>query len=308
MTPDRTPPDIRPAATQEDPVEQYELDALEAITTRKPRDYREISVAPLTPVIGAEVSGVDLGELSDTQLAEVRTAFLDHHVLVFRDQEITDEEHKRLAGHFGELRPVNPPPPEGDPYVLEIKTSSAAANVAGNAWHADGTADAEPSLGSMLYITETPQGGSGGDTLFANMHLAYEMLSPTWRGLLDGLTAVHDGEQSFRGYTVPPNYEIPVNEHPLVVRHPETDRPILYVNPAYTSRIPQLSEDESRAVLDMLFALVTNRPLLTCRVRWTPKTLVFWDNRCVQHHATYDYYPLSRYGRRVAINGGPLKG
>ncbi|WP_055563496.1 TauD/TfdA dioxygenase family protein [Streptomyces atriruber] len=289
-------------------MEQYELDALEAITTRPPRDYREISVAPLTPVIGAEVSGVDLARLSEAQLAEVKTAFLDHHVLVFRDQEITDEEHKRFAGHFGELRPVNPPPPEGDPYVLEIKTSAAAVNVAGNAWHADGTADAEPSLGSMLYITETPAGGSGGDTLFANMHLAYEMLSPTWRGLLDGLTAVHDGYQSFRGYTVPPNYEVPVNEHPLVVRHPETDRPILYVNQAYTSRIPQLSEDESRAVLDMLFALVPHRAMLACRVRWAPNTLVFWDNRCVQHHATYDYYPMTRYGRRVAINGGPLKG
>ena len=288
-------------------MEQYELDALEALTNRPPREYREISVAPLTPVIGAEVSGVALGRLSERQLAEVRTAFLDHHVLVFRDQEISVEEHKRFAGHFGELRPVNPPPPTGDPYVLEIRTTPGAQYVAGNAWHADGTADAEPSLGSMLHISETPEGGSGGDTLFANMHLAYEMLSPTWRALLDGLTAVHDGEQSFQGYPVPSNYTIPVNVHPLVVRHPETGRPVLYVNKSYTSRIPQLSADESRAVLDMLFSLVTERPLLSCRVRWAPNTLVFWDNRCVQHHATYDYYPLTRYGRRVAINGGPLK-
>ncbi|MEV7425064.1 MULTISPECIES: TauD/TfdA dioxygenase family protein [unclassified Streptomyces] len=287
-------------------MEPYELDALKAITTRPPRDYREISVAPVTPVIGAEVSGVDLARITDTQLAEIGTAFLDHHVLVFRDQEITVDDHKRFAGHFGDLRPVNPPP-EGDPYVLEIRTSPAAGNVAGNAWHADGTADAEPSLGSMLYITETPEGDSGGDTLFANMHLAYEMLSPTMRGLLDGLTGIHDGKHSFRGYTVPPNYEIPVNEHPVVVRHPETGRPILYVNQAYTARIPQLSEDESDALLRMLFTVVAQRPMLTCRVRWTPRTLVFWDNRCVQHHATYDYYPHTRYGRRIAINGGPLK-
>ncbi|MFE3738526.1 TauD/TfdA dioxygenase family protein [Streptomyces sp. NPDC059134] len=289
-------------------MEPYELTALEAVTTRPPRPYEHISVASLTPVIGAEVSGVDLSRLTEDELAEIRTAFLDHHVLVFRDQEITVDQHMSFAGRFGDLRPVNPPPPEGDPHVLEIKTSPAAANVAGNAWHADGTADLEPSLGSMLYITETPEGGSGGDTLFANMHLAYEMLSPTMRGLLDGLTAIHDGAQSFRGYTVPPDYEIPVNEHPVVVRHPETDRPILYVNQAYTSRIPQLSADESKALLDMLFTLVPQRPLLTCRVRWTPGTLVFWDNRCVQHHATYDYYPHTRYGRRIAINGGPLKG
>ncbi|MGW7352186.1 TauD/TfdA dioxygenase family protein [Streptomyces sp. NPDC054784] len=289
-------------------MEPYELEALEAVTTRPPRDYATLSVSPLTPVIGAEVSGVDLARLTDAQLAEVRTAFLDHHVLVFRDQEITVEDHKRFAAHFGELRPVNPPPPEGDPYVLDIRTTAAAANVAGNAWHADGTADLEPSLGSMLYITETPDGGSGGDTLFANMHLAYEMLSPTMRGLLDGLTAVHDGAQSFRGYTIPPNYEVPVNEHPVVVRHPENGRPILYVNQAYTSRVPQLSADESDALLGMLFAVANQRPMLSCRVRWAPNTLVFWDNRCVQHHATYDYYPRTRYGRRVAINGGPLKG
>ncbi|MFJ7242003.1 TauD/TfdA dioxygenase family protein [Streptomyces olivaceus] len=289
-------------------MEAYELAALEAVTTRPPRAYEHISVAPLTPLTGAEVTGADLSRLSDAALAEIRTAFLDHHVLVFRDQEITTDEHKRFAAHFGELRPVNPPPPEGDPVVLEIKTSAAAGNVAGNAWHADGTADLEPSLGSMLYITETPEGGSGGDTLFANMHLAYEMLSPTMRGILDGLTAIHDGAQSFRGYSVPPNYEVPVSEHPVVVRHPETDRPILYVNQAYVSRIPQLSEQESDALLQMLFALVPQRPLLTCRVRWTPGTLVFWDNRCVQHHATYDYYPRTRYGRRVAINGSPLKG
>lgn len=260
-------------------------------------------------MIGAEVTGLDLGtELTDEQLTELKTAFLDHHVLVFRDQVITAEDHKRLAASFGELRPVNPPPEHGDPYILEVATSPEAANVFGNGWHADGTADAEPSLGSMLHITEIPEPGSGGDTLFANMYLAYDMLSPTMKSLLDGLTAVHDGALAFRGHPIPPGYEPPCSEHPLVVRHPETDRKLLYVNPAYTSHIPQLSADESRAVLDMLFALVPNRPMLACRVRWEPNTLVFWDNRCAQHHAVYDYFPHTRYGQRIAINGGPLKG
>ena len=290
-------------------MEQYELDALERITMRPSRRYRTIDVDALTPVIGAEVSGIDLSkELSDEQLNEVRSAFLDHHVLVFRDQVISPEDHKRLAGHFGELRPVNPPPVDGDPYILEISTVAEADNVAGNGWHADGTDAAEPALGSMLYITRIPETGSGGDTLFANMHLAYEMLSPTMRNLLDGLTAVHDGQLAWQGHTPPPGYVIPKSEHPLVVRHAETDRKTLYVNRAYTARIPRLSSDESRAVLDLLFGLVERRPLLSCRVRWYPNTLVFWDNRCVQHHATYDYYPLTRYGQRIAINGGPLKG
>lgn len=288
-------------------MEPYELAALERLTTRKPREYRTLGVAPLTPVIGAEVSGVDLSaDLPEEQLAEVRAAFLDHHVLVLRDQELTQEAHKRFAAHFGTLRPVNPPPPEGDPFILEIRTDAAAENVAGNGWHADGTADAEPSLGSMLHLTRTPEGGSGGDTLFANMHLAHDMLSPALRGLLGELTAVHDGALAFKGQAPPVGYVPPRSEHPLVVRHPETGRAILYANPAYTARIPQLSADESRALLDLLFSVVPNRPLLSCRVRWEPDTLVFWDNRCVQHHATYDYYPLSRYGQRVAINGGPL--
>ncbi|WP_035856417.1 TauD/TfdA dioxygenase family protein [Cryptosporangium arvum] len=290
-------------------MEQYELDAVRRITTRPARDHRTFTLRGLTPVIGAEVTGLDLTrELTDDELTELKTAFLDHHVLVFRDQDVTPEDHRRLAAHFGELRPVNPPPEHGDPYVLEVATSAEAATVFGNGWHADGTADAEPSLGSMLHITRMPEPGNGGDTLFANMHLAYDMLSPPMKELLAGLTAVHDGALAFRGTTIPPGYEPPSSEHPLVVRHPETDRPLLYVNPAYTSHIPQLSADESRAVLDLLFALVPNRPMLACRVRWEPNTLVFWDNRCVQHHATYDYYPFTRYGRRIAINGGPLKG
>ncbi|MEU5266475.1 TauD/TfdA family dioxygenase [Amycolatopsis sp. NPDC021455] len=290
-------------------MEQYELDAVKRITTRPARDYRTLDVRGLTPVIGAEVTGLDLTrELTDEQLTELKTAFLDHHVLVFRDQDITVADHKRLAASFGELRPVNPPPEHGDPYILEVATAPESANVFGNGWHADGTADEEPSLGSMLHITRMPEPGSGGDTLFANMHLAYDMLSPKLKELLAGLTAIHDGAHAFRGHKIPAGYEPPVSEHPVVVRHPETDRPLLYVNPAYTSRIPQLSADESQAVLDLLFSVVPNRPMLACRVRWEPNTLVFWDNRCVQHHATYDYYPHTRFGHRVAINGGPLKG
>lgn len=290
-------------------MESYEREALEAVTTRPVHPYRMLSVDRITPVLGAEVSGVDLSrEIPAEQMEEIRTAFRDHHVLVFRDQTITVEDHKRFAAAFGELRPVNPPPPEGDPYILEIRTTSAAANVAGNGWHADGTADEEPSLGSMLYITEIPEPGCGGDTLFANMHLAYAMLSPAMRALLDPLTAIHDGAQALAGYTPPPDYVVPRSEHPVVARHPETDRQLLYVNKAYTSRIAQLTEQESRALLDMLYESIACRPVLHCRVRWTPNTLVFWDNRCVQHHATYDYYPYARYGRRVAINGGPVKG
>lgn len=285
-----------------------ELQAVKRLLTRTPRTYRTLQVHPLTPIVGAEVSGVNLAEpLSDEQLAEIRSAFLEHHVLVFRDQIITSADHKRFAAHFGELRPVNPPPESGDPYILEVQTSPEAQYVFGNGWHADGTADAEPSLGSMLYLTEVPEVGSGGDTLFANMHVAYELCSAPIRNLLDQLTAIHHGAKQFGNHPIPANYHPPVSEHPVVVQHPETGRKALFVNPAYTTHIPQLADDESRALLDLLFALIPNRPMLFCRVRWRPNTLVFWDNRCLQHNAIYDYYPLTRYGRRVAINGGVLK-
>lgn len=286
-------------------MDKYLLAAAERLTTRPPEDYRQLSAQPLTPVIGAEVFGLDLSkELTAEQLAEVKHAFLTHHVLVFRDQELSVEDHKRFAGYFGELRSRQlSESDEGDPAVLEISADKDSTDVAGNDWHTDGTADAEPSLGSMLYVTRTPEIGSGGDTMFANMHLAYEMLSPRMQSFLDGLTAVHDGLIPWQGYQPPADYVIPKSEHPVVVRHPDTGRKLLFVNPGFTSHIVQLSSDESRALLDLLFGLVPNKPLLSCRVRWAPNTLVFWDNRCTQHHAIWDYYPHARYGQRVSING-----
>jgi len=286
-------------------MEQHALAAVERLTTRPPESYDTFTVRPLSPVIGAEISGLDLStELSEKQLAEIKQAFLVHHVLVFRDQVLSAEDHKRFASHFGELR-LQPLADldGGDPAILEISADKDSRFVAGEDWHTDGSADAEPSLGSMLYVTRTPEIGSGGDTLWANMHLAYEMLSPSMRAFLDGLTAVHDGLIPWQGYTPPPEYVVPKSEHPVVVRHPETGRKLLFVNAGFTSHIVQLSRPESRALLDMLFDLVAHQPILNCRVRWTPNTLVFWDNRCTQHHAVWDYYPHSRYGQRVTING-----
>lgn len=285
-------------------MERFVLDAVERLTTRPRPDHVTIEVHPLTPVIGAEVRGVDLStELSDKQLDELKQAFLDHHVLVFRDQHLSDDDHKRFARHFGELRERQLADLDGgDPAILDISADKDSTFVAGEDWHTDGTADEEPSLGSLLYVTRTPEIGSGGDTLFANMHLAYELLSPPMREFLDGLTAVHDGLIPWQGYQPPPEYVIPRSEHPVVVRHPETGRRLLFVNSGFTSHIVGLSRTESRAVLDLLFASVAD-PVLSCRVRWTPNTLVFWDNRCTQHHAVWDYYPHSRFGRRVTVNG-----
>ncbi|WP_432041599.1 TauD/TfdA dioxygenase family protein [Streptomyces cadmiisoli] len=290
-------------------MEDYALQAVERLSTRSAEPYDTISVAPITPLLGAEVTGLDLSqELTPQQEKELEHAFHTHHVLVFHDQDITPGQHKRFARVFGELHPVALAPEGSDPHILDIKANKESRNVAGNGWHADGTADPEPSLGSMLYITTMPEGGSGGDTLFANMHLAYELLSPTMRSFLDGLTALHDGALPWTaaGQTPPPEYDVPRTEHPVVVRHPETGDKLLFVNAPYTSHITQLSRAESDALLGMLYAHVARTPLLHCRVRWQERTLVFWDNRSVQHHAIWDYFPHTREGRRVAVDGSAL--
>ena len=269
--------------------------------------YRTFEVASLTPHIGAEVRDVDLAApLSNEQAQDLHDAWLDWKLLVFRDQELTREHHKAFARRFGKLH-VHPMQHQyrGDPEILKVKTSGDSAYTAGDGWHTDVTCDEIPPLGSMLYVTETPACG-GGDTLFADMCLAYELLSEPMRQFLGGLTAVHDGALPYVGSykSTPPEGGYPRNEHPVVTRHPETGRPVLYVNRGFTSHIVGLSSAESRAVLDMLYRHIDSTPRLWCRVEWRPKTLTFWDNRCTQHHAVWDYYPHSRYGERVSIVGG----
>ncbi|MXY51274.1 MAG: taurine dioxygenase [Gammaproteobacteria bacterium] len=269
-------------------------------------EYRTFEVNSLTPHIGAEVEGVDLSEpLSNEQAQDIHDAWMDWKVLVFRDQQIDRDQHKAFGRRFGRLH-VHPMQHKygGDPEILTVKTTAESAYTSGDGWHTDVTCDEVPPLGSMLYVTETPEKG-GGDTLFADMYLAYQLLSPSIREFLDDLTAVHDGAGPYVGAykSTPPPGGYPKNEHPVVIRHPVTREKILYVNPGFTSHIVGLSRAESRAVLDMLYQHVATTPRLWCRVDWKPNTLTFWDNRCTQHHAVWDYFPNSRYGERVSIVG-----
>ncbi len=269
--------------------------------------YQSIAVSSLTPHLGAEISGVDLRQpLSDEQFSEIYRAWLDWHVLVFRDQDLDRDQHKAFARKFGSLH-VHPMQHSygGDPEVLRVKTSKDSAYTAGNGWHTDVTCDPIPPMASALLIKETPANG-GGDTMFANMYLAYELLSDIMKGLLSDLVAVHDGAIPYLGnYRVAPptDSEYPRNEHPVVVTHPETGRKVLYVNSGFTSHIKGMRAWESRALLDALLNHIATTARLTCRVEWQPNTLTLWDNRCTQHHAVWDYWPESRYGERVSILG-----
>lgn len=265
----------------------------------------ELSVKTLTPHIGAEISGVDLSKpLSNEEFSTIYQAWLDWSVLVFRDQEITREQHKDLGRKFGKLHvhPMNKAR-TGDPEILEVKTTANSSYTAGDGWHTDVSCDEYPPMASLLYITETPEVG-GGDTLFSDMYMAYALLSDQMKSMLEGLVAVHDGALPYLGsYKVaPPEGDAyPRHEHPVICTHPETGKKLLYVNSGFTTHIKGLHRKESRALLDMLFRHISETPKLVCRVNWEPNTLTLWDNRCTQHHAVWDYYPHSRYGERVSI-------
>ncbi|MDE0062118.1 MAG: TauD/TfdA family dioxygenase [Gammaproteobacteria bacterium] len=269
-------------------------------------EYRTFSVETLTPHIGAVVRDVDLAQpLSDERAQDIHDAWLDWKVLLFRDQRIDREQHKAFARRFGSLH-VHPMQHirGGDPEILVVKTTRNSPYTAGDGWHTDVTCDEIPPLGSMLYLTEMPESG-GGDTLFADMYLAFEMLSEPMQAFLEGLTAVHDGAGPYVGSykSTPPEGGYPRSEHPVVVRHPGTGRKVLFVNRGFTSHIVGLNAPESRALLNMLYRHIDSTPRLWCRVEWAANTLAFWDNRCTQHHAIWDYYPHSRYGERVSIYG-----
>lgn len=270
------------------------------------RPYGSFTVDTLTPHLGAEVHGLDLSQpLTETQLRDLHTAWADWGVLVFRDQQLDREAHKAFGRYFGSLHvhPMNHAR-DHDPEVLIVKTTAESPYTAGDAWHSDVTCDEIPPMASALYITETPECG-GGDTLYADMAMAYDLLSPTMQRFLEGLTAVHDGGIPYVGSykSTPPEGGYPASEHPVITVHPDTGRKILFVNSGFTSHIVGMRRWESKALLESLYHFIATTPKLHARVQWQPNTLTLWDNRCTQHHAVWDYYPHSRYGERVSVVG-----
>jgi len=268
--------------------------------------YQTIEVRKLSPVIGAEIHGVDLaGELGNQQFQEIHDALMDNLVIFFRDQKLSVEQHKAFGQRFGRLH-IHPNAPqliEGHPEILVIKADEKSKHVAGEEWHTDVSCDEEPPMGSILHLTEIPPDG-GGDTMFANTYRAYETLSEPIKKMLVGLTAVHDSLKAVSHQQHQRNgaQNFPKAEHPILRTHPVTGKTGLYVNRGFTTRIPQLKKSESDAVLEMLWRHIET-PELQCRFKWQPNSIAFWDNRCAQHHALFDYHPHRRYGHRVTVCG-----
>ena len=267
--------------------------------------YQTIEVTKLTPHIGAEIGGVDLSKpLGNQQFQEVHDALMENLVIFFRDQHLTHDQHKDFGRLFGNLavHPASPHAPKGHPEILTIHADENSKHVAGEEWHSDVSCDETPPMGSILYLTEIPP--TGGDTLFASMYAAYETLSPPIKTLIDGLTAIHDGEPVYRGrfgYAAG-DKGFPRAEHPVVRTHPVTGKKALFVNGNFTTRINGLSKLESDALLQMLCRHAETLEF-QCRFRWQPNSVAFWDNRCVQHHAMWDYWPHTRSGNRVTVAG-----
>jgi taurine dioxygenase len=267
--------------------------------------YQTIEVRKSTPRIGAEILGVDLSRpLGNQQFQEVHDALMDRLVIFFRDQRLTVEQHMDFGRRFGKLHmhPASPDVVADHPEVLVIRADEKSKSVPGEDWHSDVSCEAEPPMGSILHLTEVPADG-GGDTMFANMYLAYETLSGPVRKFVDGLTAVHDGEKRYRGHYGDDRGRIyPRAEHPIVRTHPVTGKKCLFVNRFFTSHIVGLRREESDAILEMLYRHIET-PEFAMRFQWQPNSIAFWDNRCAQHHAVWDYYPSKRYGHRVTICG-----
>lgn len=266
-----------------------------------------MEIEPVTGVIGAEVRGADLENLTDAQFEAIEQAFTDHLVLFFRDQKpLSLEAHVAFGKRFGELHthPVAPGP-EGHPEVMIIQADADSKYADGNNWHTDVSCDERPPLGSCLQLRVLPP--VGGDTLFANMYAAYETLSPMMQEFLADKTAMHESEHVYRGRYAERGVDdtgkvYPSAEHPIVRTHPRSGRQALYVNPSFTTRINGLTTAESRTILSMLYQH-QQRPEFQVRFRWSENAIAFWDNRCTQHFAIWDYWPHERMGHRVTVRG-----
>ncbi len=264
----------------------------------------------LSPVIGTEIDGIDLGsDLSDEVIAWLYDLLVERKVIFFRDQPITVEQHIEFARRFGEVE-IHPftNNDEAHPEVIHLDNDRDRPPKI-NQWHSDVTWRQSPSLGSILRGVEIPE--VGGDTLFANMEAAYDSLDDETKARLDGLHAIHDNEVFLRGMKARGASEeeievmrkrFPPARHPVVRTHPVSQRKSIYVNSTFTRYIDGMDLNESDQLLQELYLTAWN-PDYQCRFRWRKDSFTFWDNRSAQHFAAADYWPNVRKMERVTVIG-----
>lgn len=270
------------------------------------------STAPLTVTraagtLGAEIRGIQLSpDLPEATIAHLRGLWLEHSVLFFRDQDLAPAAFAAFARRFGEV--VHYPFLKGLPEAPEVipvaKLEHERVNF-GGLWHSDTAYLEQPPMATMLIAREVPP--YGGDTLFASSYAAYEALSDGMKQLLAPLRGVNSSAKAERTRTredraAGEERKVLEAEHPVVRTHPETGRKALYVNGGHTMRFAGMSEEESAGLLDYLFQHQV-RPEFTCRFRWEPGSIAFWDNRCALHNPVNDYHGFRRIMHRVTLAG-----
>lgn len=276
----------------------------------------QIKVEPIAGSIGAEIHNVDVSaDLDEATVGDIRKALLDHCVIFFRNQKLDAERHKAFTRRFGNIF-VHPnyKGMQADPEIIVITREPGDQKIVGEEWHADTTMMPWPPMGAILYAIDVPP--YGGDTLFANQYQAYASLSEGMKRMLANLRAVHSdrkvagpeaNKNAYRATKVreDADWRETVSTHPVVVTHPETGRKLLYVNASYTVGFAGMTEEESRPLLDYLLQH-GHRPEFTCRFRWEPGSIAFWDNRACKHLAVHDAGRFRRVMRRTQIAGGVL--
>ncbi len=275
-----------------------------------------MDIEPYAPGCGALVSGIQLSSLTDTELLQIREAFVSHGLLFFRDQVFTPAEHLRFARRYGDIV-LNKffAPVKGFPDIAEVRKEKHHQTNIGGGWHTDHSYDETPALGSILVARDLPD--TGGDTHFANLYAAYEALSPGLKKTLEGLRALHSNKHIYgkdgyyRGTDIADQLgginDVSDATHPVVIIHPESGRKALYVNPGHTIQFEGWGFDESRALLNYLYTHV-DQPEFTCQFDWQPGSVTFWDNRATWHFAQNDYQGQARLMHRITLAGVGLEG
>jgi len=275
--------------------------------------YSRIKVEPSSGALGAEIHGIHLAGLDDETFAEIHRAWLEHQVVFFRDQHITPADQAAFAERFGELDtyPFIAPLAEHPNVIPIIKEKDTRMNFGGG-WHSDMSYQEKPVMATCLYAIEVPE--RGGDTLFANMTAAYDVLSEGLQDLLDGLRGVFTASKVHGAAGLYANADHPMKMtkdsekeqarhlHPIVRTHPDTGRKALYLDLPHVERLENMRVHESQPLMEFLYQHAT-QPQFTTRFRWRPGSLAIWDNRCVQHYALNDYPGQRREMHRITVKG-----
>jgi len=269
-----------------------------------------MEIRRIAGALGAEIHGVDLASAGEDEIKRIRKTWLEHLVVFFRGQDLSPEQFMAFAKRIG--KPVEYPFVKGIPgfpEIIEVKKLEHEKVNFGGVWHSDTAYLEQPPMASMLLAREVPP--TGGDTLFANMYLAYETLSDGMKRILDGLVAVNDSAKANVTRTREDRIKTDggdsvgkalVAEHPVVRTHPETGRKALYVNHGHTVRFKGMTDEESAPLLGYLFQHQI-RPEFTCRFSWEPGSIAMWDNRCSQHNPVNDYHGFRRVMHRITLAG-----